>query len=100
MGELMSFWLDDRTFFFGRVAMKVLGLFNISPVELGGALLSMVIFALVAIVLMVIGYKVFDLIMTKVDVQKELAERQNIAVAIVIGAVILGVAIIVAASMS
>jgi uncharacterized membrane protein YjfL (UPF0719 family) len=80
--------------------MKVLGLFNISPVELGGALLSMVIFALVAIVLMVIGYKVFDLIMTKVDVQKELAERQNIAVAIVIGAVILGVAIIVAASMS
>jgi hypothetical protein len=35
-----------------------------------------------------------------VDVQKELTERQNIAVAIVIGAVILGVAIIVAASMS
>ena len=63
---------------------------------LGGPLLATVIYALVGILLMVLGFKVFDWITPRVDLQKELAEKHNIAVAIICGAVILGVACIVA----
>ena len=66
---------------------------------LGRPLLAMLAFGLLGIALMVIGYKVFDILTPKIDVQKELAERQNLAVAIVIAAVILGVAAIAIASM-
>ncbi len=53
-------------------------------------------FGLVGIVLALLGFKVFDWITPKIDVEKELAEKQNIAVAIVCAAVILGVSYIVA----
>ena len=78
--------------------MSTLALINIH--DMGEALLSMVIFGIVGIMLMVLGFKVFDWITPKIDVQKELAERNNIAVGIVIGSVILGVAIVVVAAMS
>jgi putative membrane protein len=63
------------------------------------ALVAMLAFGLVGILLMVIGFKVFDWITPRIDVEKELAERHNIAVGIVIAAVILGVAAITVASM-
>ena len=75
----------------------VLAMIDLSA--LGGPLLAMVVFAVVGILLMVLGYKVFDWITPKIDLQKELGERQNIAVGIVVGAVILGVALVVAAAM-
>jgi putative membrane protein len=67
--------------------------------DLGRALVAMLCFGLTGIVLMVIGFKVFDWITPRIDVEKELAERHNIAVGIVIAAVILGVAAIAVTAM-
>jgi uncharacterized membrane protein YjfL (UPF0719 family) len=58
-----------------------------------------VIYGVVGIVLTIAGYKIFDWI-TPIDVEKELAERQNVAVAIVTAAVILGIALVICAAIS
>jgi uncharacterized membrane protein YjfL (UPF0719 family) len=55
------------------------------------------IYGVIGIVLTIAGYKIFDWI-TPIDVEKELAERQNVAVAIVAAAVIIGIALVVAAA--
>jgi uncharacterized membrane protein YjfL (UPF0719 family) len=65
---------------------------------LGQALAQMVLFAAVGIAAAIIGYKVFDKC-TPGDMNKEILENKNIAAAIVAGAVILGVCIIIAAAM-
>ena len=65
---------------------------------LGGALLNMAIFALVGIALAILGYKIFDLC-TPGNLSKEIVENKNIAAAIVAGALIIGVCIIVAVAM-
>jgi len=57
---------------------------------------SGVLYALVGIGLMLFAMKVFDWISPKIDVQTELAEKKNTAVAIVVAAVILGVSYVVA----
>lgn len=49
------------------------------------------------IVLTVLGYKIFDWI-SPLDVEKEIGEKQNIAVAIVCAAVIVGIALVTAAA--
>ena len=66
--------------------------------SLGQALLYMLLFATVGIVAAVVGYKVFDKC-TPGDLHKEIIENKNVAAAIVAGAVIIGVCIIIAASM-
>lgn len=58
-----------------------------------------VIYGFLGILLTVLGYKIFDWITPNIDVEKELAEKQNIAVAIVCGALILGIAIVAAAAL-
>ncbi len=58
----------------------------------------MLIFATVGILAAVAGYKVFDKC-TPGNLHKEILENKNIAAAIIAGAVILGVCIIVAAAM-
>ena len=80
------------------MGIPVLALLNMEALR--GPLLAMIAFGIVGIGLMVLGFKVFDWITPKIDVQKELAERNNIAVGIVMGAVIIGVAIVVAAAMA
>ena len=55
------------------------------------------IYGLIGIVLTIAGFKVFDWI-TPIDVEKELAERQNVAVAIVSAAVIIGIALVISAA--
>jgi uncharacterized membrane protein YjfL (UPF0719 family) len=80
------------------MTLQTLALIDLSA--LGGPLLAMVVFAIVGILLMVLGFKVFDWITPHIDIQKELAEKNNIAVGIVIGSVIIGVALVVAAAMS
>jgi len=65
---------------------------------LGQALGYMLLFAAVGIAAAVIGYKVFDKC-TPGDLNKEIVENKNVAAAIVAGAVILGVCIIIAAAM-
>ena len=80
--------------------MTVTTLAMVNMQEIGGSLLAMAIFAVAGILLMVLGFKVFDWVTPKIDIQKELAERQNIAVGIVMAAVILGVALVVGVAMS
>ncbi len=61
-------------------------------------ILSTLIFGVIGILLTVLGFKLFDWMLPKVNIEVELAERHNIAVAIVMAAVILGISIVVAAT--
>jgi uncharacterized membrane protein YjfL (UPF0719 family) len=58
----------------------------------------MLIFTVIGIAAAVVGYKVFDKC-TPGNLNKEIIENKNVAAAIVAGAVILGVCIIIAAAM-
>jgi putative membrane protein len=60
-------------------------------------LLSAVIFATVGIIAVFVAFKVFDKATPRVDIEKELLNH-NVAVAILAAAVIIGISIIVAAS--
>ena len=62
-------------------------------------MLNLWAFGLSGIALMFIGYWVFDKLTPRIDFAKELVEKTNIAVAIMIGALLLGIAIILAATM-
>lgn len=66
-----------------------------SPVS---GLVLMVLFSLVGTALAIVGYRLFDKF-TPGDLHREIVEQKNIAAAIIGGAVILGVCIIVAAAM-
>ena len=68
--------------------------------ETGHALLNMALFGGVGLALMLIGFRAFDLITPRMDIERELAEKHNLAVAIVIAAVLLGVAAIVVMAMA
>jgi len=65
---------------------------------LSEAIAHMLLFVAVGIVSAVLGYKIFDKC-TPGDLNKEITENRNVAAAIVAGAVILGVSLIVAAAM-
>ena len=65
---------------------------------LGQALAYMLLFAGVGIVAAIAGYKIFDKC-TPGHLNKEILEHRNVAAAIIAAAVILGVCIIIAASM-
>ena len=67
------------------------------PDSFGMAMLSAIVFGLIGIVLVVLGYKVFDWL-TPGDMQKEIFENKNVAAAILGGAVILGLCIVMAAA--
>ncbi len=62
------------------------------------AIAYMLLFSLIGIGVAIIGYRLFDKC-TPGDLHKEIVENKNVAAAIVGGAVILGVCIIVAAAM-
>jgi putative membrane protein len=66
--------------------------------SLGQAIGYILIFAAIGIAAAIVGYKVFDKC-TPGDLNKEIIENKNTAAAIVAGAVILGVSIIIAAAM-
>jgi uncharacterized membrane protein YjfL (UPF0719 family) len=66
--------------------------------SLGQAIGYMLLFAAIGIAAAVIGFKIFDKC-TPGDLNKEILENKNVAAAIVAGAVILGICIIIAASM-
>jgi uncharacterized membrane protein YjfL (UPF0719 family) len=66
--------------------------------SLGQAIGYILLFAAIGIVAAIAGYKVFDKC-TPGDLNKEIVENKNVAAAIVAGAVILGVCIIIAAAM-
>ena len=56
-------------------------------------------FGILGILLCVAGFKAFDWITPTINIEHELAEKHNIAVAIVMAAVILGVSAIIIAAM-
>jgi hypothetical protein len=65
------------------------------PSTLLEAVLSTLIFGLIGILLAILGFKLFDLAI-HFNLAAEICERQNVAVAILSGAVVLGICIIVA----
>jgi putative membrane protein len=65
------------------------------PEHFWGNIISAAAFGIVGIVLLLLGYLLFDVITPRIDVQKELSEK-NMAVAVVIVALLLGIAYIAA----
>jgi putative membrane protein len=53
-----------------------------------------IIYAVLGMILLYIGYKAFDLV-TPTDMQKKIFEEGNTAVAITVGAFIIGLAIVI-----
>ena len=83
----------------GFGAMVAQSAFPWPPNTVWQAMLYVILFGIIGILLTVFGFKVFDWVLPKVDVEVELAEKQNLAVAIVVAAVILGVSGIIIAAM-
>lgn len=72
--------------------------FDLPVTSIPQALLAVLLFGILGIILTAFGFKVFDWIMPKIHVETELHERQNMAVAIVMAAVIIGISIVIAAA--
>lgn len=70
----------------------------LQPIPLWRLLADASIFGIVGVILLILGYYVWELI-TPYNVRKELQENKNVAVAIVVASFILGMAIIIAASL-
>ena len=68
------------------------------PAPLWRLMLDAALFGLSGIVLLIIGYYLWELI-TPYNIRRELHENRNTAVAIVVAAFILGMAIVIAASL-
>ena len=66
--------------------------------SLGQAVGYMMLFGVIGILMAIVGYKLFDKC-TPGDLHKEIVENKNTAAAIIGGAVIIGVCIIIAAAM-
>lgn len=66
--------------------------------SLAQAIAYMVLFGLIGIALAIVGYRIFDKC-TPGDLHKEIIEQKNVAAALIGGAVIIGVCVIVAAAM-
>ena len=69
-----------------------------TPAPLWRLMLDAALFGLSGIVLLIIGYYLWELI-TPYNLRREIHENRNIAVAIVVAAFILGMAMIIAASL-
>jgi putative membrane protein len=66
---------------------------------LGRLLLDVTLFGLSGLVLLIVGYYLWELI-TPYNLRREIHENKNVAVAIVAGAFVIGMAIIIAAALS
>jgi putative membrane protein len=69
-----------------------------APEPLWRLLLDATLFGITGIVLLIIGYYVWEFI-TPYNLRREIHENKNVAVAIVVAAFILGMAIVIAASL-
>lgn len=65
-----------------------------NPEAFGLSLLAAAVYGLLGIVLLALGFKVFEWITPKLNVEEELA-KGNVAVGILIAAVVLGISLIV-----
>jgi putative membrane protein len=69
-----------------------------TPEPLWRLLLDATLFGITGIVLLIIGYYVWELI-TPYNLRREIHENKNLAVAVVVAAFIIGMAIVIAASL-
>lgn len=69
------------------------------PVTMIEALMSAAVFGVLGLVLLLFGFKLFDWLTPKLDLEKELAEK-NMAVALALAALFIGLGYIVAHSIS
>jgi putative membrane protein len=73
-----------------------------TPTEFMGllhALLGSASFGLLGLILMVVGFKLFEFVTKRLDIEQQLA-NQNVAVGIVVAALLLGISLIVVVSMA
>jgi putative membrane protein len=68
------------------------------PLPMWRLLLDASIFGIAGIALLIVGYYIWELV-TPYNLRRELQENKNLAVAIVVAAFILGMAIVIAASL-
>jgi len=68
-----------------------------SRLSLWESILGTLIFGVIGIVLAIIGFKLFDVVI-KHDIEKEIFDNKNMAAALLAGAVVLGVSLIIAAT--
>lgn len=61
-------------------------------------LINSLVYSILGVVVLTLAFIVLDKITPSVDLWKEICEKQNLALAIVIASIFLGIAIIVAAS--
>lgn len=66
---------------------------------MGASLVAAALFGVLGIVMLALGFKVFEWITPKLKVEEELG-KGNMAVGVVVAAVILGVAVVVVRAMS
>lgn len=69
------------------------------PVTMIEALISATVFGVLGLALLMFGFKLFDWLTPKLDLEKELAEK-NMAVALALAALFIGLGYIVAHSIS
>lgn len=62
------------------------------------ALLGTAAFGILGILLMLVGFKLFEFTTRRLDIEKQL-DNQNIAVGIVVGSLLIGISLIVIVSM-
>jgi putative membrane protein len=70
-----------------------------SSAPLGRLLLDATLFGLSGIVLLIVGYYLWEMI-TPYNLRREIHENKNIAVAIVAGAFVIGMAIVIGSALS
>jgi uncharacterized membrane protein YjfL (UPF0719 family) len=63
-----------------------------------GNLISALVFSAVGLLAFGVAYAVFDVITPKVSVWKEICEKQNLAVAVFLAAMVLGISMIISAA--
>lgn len=64
----------------------------------GQAVINSLVFSGIGIVVLIAAFVIVDMITPKCPIWKEIVEKQNVAVSIVMGAFLLGVSIIIAAA--
>ena len=72
---------------------------GLNTTALVNGIVGTVVYGLIGIVLALLGYKIFEIVLP-FDVRHELEEDHNMSVGIVLAAMVLGIAIIVAATIS
>jgi len=65
---------------------------------LGGFIVEGVVFSIVGLIILMVGYKVFD-VATPYDLNRQIAEENNVAAGVAVAGVLVSLGIIVAAAM-